>query len=318
MRIEGLLSSGQLNISGVSDLFSRLDVGDIIKVQIQSITLSEILLAFPDGSTVYAASMSPLDAKIGDYADFLVSSKKDNQVFLESIKPGNCSEITDSLRITDRIQVKSLHASMDAQPYENSIGLEKNMLFGNVPVTRDNFTKLTTLLKQFPSLTPGKALFMQSNGLEIQEKNINLLSRLILSNYNSFIQIPLNVWGQHTTGELYVLKNPSKGKKKLDPKNMSVFLSLDMRNLGLVEVLLNMADRSISMVVRLENEETIEFLKNNSMTSTYTLYNMLSEKGYKLVDLKFKQIDERINPLNASDHVHKSLKSKDYSFDMRV
>lgn len=152
---------------------------------------------------------------------------------------------------------------------------------------------------------------------EILNKIDNLQSNLKfindLNNHSTYIQIPLNILGKNTTGELYVLKKGSKGKK-IDPQNTSVFVSLNTPNLGQIDSLINVHKKNISLNVRVEEQAVIGFIKENYIE----LYNSLLGKGYKLVDVKYRLIEEDINAINAENVIMKELELKNQSIDYKI
>ena len=141
------------------------------------------------------------------------------------------------------------------------------------------------------------------------QSNLKFLNEL---NQNStYIQIPLNVFNKNQTGELYILKK-KQGKKGIKTDEVNMFLSLTTTNLGQVDSLVNVDKKNISINIRAESKEVINFIKKN-----YTdLYNILFKKGYKLVDIKYRVIEEKVNILNVNDIDH--LYSKRQKFDYKI
>lgn len=149
------------------------------------------------------------------------------------------------------------------------------------------------------------------NRIDNIQKSISFINDL--NSYNTYIQIPLNIWGQNTTGELYVLKRDTR-KKSIDPENAAVLLALDTQNLGRFEALVNISKKNISLNIRVEEQEVIDFLKDNYRH----LYNSLSEKGYKLVDMKCRLIEEEVSILNANRLAKHEFEGNRISVDYRI
>ncbi len=134
-----------------------------------------------------------------------------------------------------------------------------------------------------------------------------------LNKDTSFVQIPVNINGNNTTVELYVLKDGNK-KKKIDPSNATIFLSLFTINLGRIESLVNIRGKSIECTFRSEDEEILTFIKKNSMP----LYHLLDAQGYKLTNVMVQPItkSQQANITNV-EQIKKQVDKK-YSFDTRV
>jgi hypothetical protein len=127
------------------------------------------------------------------------------------------------------------------------------------------------------------------------------------------VQIPLNIWSGNLTGELHVLKRDNK-RKRIDPEDTTVVIALDTANLGKIESVIGVNKKNISINMRVENEETIKLIKE----SYGKLYNRLSSIGYKLVDMKYRIIDDELDLLNINKVVPNELKKHKKSLDIKI
>lgn len=132
-----------------------------------------------------------------------------------------------------------------------------------------------------------------------------------LSQYNAFVQIPLNIWGKETNGQLYVLK---KDKRKIDPANASIFLSLDMPNLGLTEVFVKVQGKNVECNFRMENEDLVSFLKENA----HKLAQSLNTYGYKFVSVNCSLIEKKTGIIEADKNFGSDVTGKKLSIDVKV
>jgi len=152
---------------------------------------------------------------------------------------------------------------------------------------------------------------------EILNKIDNLQSNLKfindINNHSTYMQIPINMLGKDTTGDLYILKKGSKNKK-IDPQNASVLVSLNTVNLGQIDSLITVNKKNISLNLKVEDQSIIKFLKENYIE----LYNGLLSKGYKLVDVKYRLIKEEINAVNAQRKIMKELDVTKKSIDYKI
>ncbi|WP_027627914.1 flagellar hook-length control protein FliK [Ruminiclostridium cellobioparum] len=143
------------------------------------------------------------------------------------------------------------------------------------------------------------------------ESNVNFINQL--NNYSSYVQLPLSIFNQNTTGELYMLKKGSRSKK-LDPSNMTVLISLDSNNIGRIDTLLSVDRRNISTNFRLENSEVFPVLKEHHKQ----LYNGLLEKGFRLVDFTYRLMDEPINIVNFEAEAKKEFIKSPNNIDISI
>ncbi len=143
------------------------------------------------------------------------------------------------------------------------------------------------------------------------ESNVNFINQL--NNYSSYVQLPLSIFNQNTTGELYMLKKGPKSKK-LDPSNMTVLISLDSNNIGRIDTLLSIDKRNISTNFRLENSEVFPVLKEHHKQ----LYNSLIEKGFRLVDFTYRLMEEPINIVNFEAEAKKEFIKSSNNIDISI
>ena len=129
-----------------------------------------------------------------------------------------------------------------------------------------------------------------------------------------YVQIPLNINGKNITGELYIMKRGGKSKK-IDPENSTLYISLDTSNIGQIDTIISVNKKSLGLVVKAERNDIISFIKDNYLE----LFENLKEKGYKVIDIKYKLIeDTKVNPLNVSEVVEKETKNGFVSIDLRL
>ncbi|PYG87088.1 flagellar hook-length control protein FliK [Ruminiclostridium sufflavum DSM 19573] len=196
--------------------------------------------------------------------------------------------------------LKNLFVRIDGSSDEiNPVKLYKNM--------EDAIQTLKAGLQHMPVSMQEAALKIISN----LESNMNFINQL--NNYSSYVQIPLSIFNQNTTGELYMLKRGSKSKK-LDASQMTVLISLDSTNIGRIDTLLSVDKKNISTNFRLENSEVFDVLKENHKQ----LYTSLLEKGYRLVDFTYRLMDEPLNVVNFEEEAKKEFIKSPNNIDVLV
>ncbi|NLY43813.1 MAG: flagellar hook-length control protein FliK [Clostridiaceae bacterium] len=141
------------------------------------------------------------------------------------------------------------------------------------------------------------------------EEGLGFLNQL--NKFTTFVQIPLNINDNNTTAELYVFRD-GRSKKKIDPSNATFFISLSTANLGLVEAFVIIYNKNIECNFQAEERETVEFIKDNILP----LYEIMEAHGYKLVNVSYKLLNERINIMNAAGKMKQEVSKE--SFDVRV
>ncbi|MBZ4646811.1 MAG: hypothetical protein JG777_2300, partial [Clostridia bacterium] len=141
------------------------------------------------------------------------------------------------------------------------------------------------------------------------EESIHFLHHL--NKFTAFVQIPVNINDYNTTAELYVFKD-TRGKKKIDPSNATIFLSLATANLGQIEAFISIINKNVECNFQMKEKETLSFIKNNITP----LYSLLEGHGYKLIKVTYKEVTEKTNIMSVQQHGKQA--GKRYSFDIRV
>ncbi|MEN6315241.1 MAG: flagellar hook-length control protein FliK [Clostridiaceae bacterium] len=142
--------------------------------------------------------------------------------------------------------------------------------------------------------------------------SVNLLNQLSHSNM-LYYQLPVNLSGFRTTAELYVMKRQAD-KKRIDPHDTVMFISLDTEHLGRIETLLDVKGVSVSIGIRTEKAQINDFVKENIRY----LYAGLAESGYKLANISYTLIDKPSSPMKQEKLLSKMIDPDHIKLDMRI
>lgn len=179
---------------------------------------------------------------------------------------------------------------------------------------RNHFSELANkleLLIQSPAAS--KAVRAQASYvLNLAEDTVKLLD-MFNSNNVLYFQIPVKIENYRSTAELYVMKR-QKNKKRIDPNDTVLFLSLDTKNLGRVETILDIKGLNISISLRTENKAVSDFARENIKN----LYSAISECGYKLADIKYSIIGEAATPAQQEKLLTGAVRLKHGRVDFRI
>lgn len=107
------------------------------------------------------------------------------------------------------------------------------------------------------------------------ESGVKFMSQL--NNFTAFVQLPVTVNGERTTADLYVF-NDSKSKKKIDPENATLFLSLGTVNAGRIETFVKVIGKNVECDFYTETEEVSSLVRGEMQS----LLKLLSAQGFKL------------------------------------
>ncbi|HHW00041.1 MAG TPA: flagellar hook-length control protein FliK [Clostridiaceae bacterium] len=172
MRIDGIVFEQTVTSDNVSDLFSRLNAGDVIKCRIMDVTPGNVLLKLYDGSTFTASPRVDIDVRRGDLLTLLVKSKDTGQIILEILNSDSNLPKDSSTNLVDVLF--SLNIKADSTNLE--IARELNAF--NAPLGKDAIELIAQSIKTIGNITAEKAAYLYANKMPINESNVNLLTQL--------------------------------------------------------------------------------------------------------------------------------------------
>lgn len=171
---------------------------------------------------------------------------------------------------------------------------------------RNIYERLELVRRGLEGTAVGREISARVENLQEDIRFMNELYR-----HSTYLQLPLNLPGGPAGGELYVLKKGG-GKRRIDPKNTTVFISLDTQNLGRFESLVTINKGNITLNVRFDREASIEYFKDNFKE----LYGRLNKLGYRLSDIRYRTVGSETRLLNADKNLR--LLERTGRIDMKI
>ena len=240
-------------------------------------------------------------------------SIEDNQ--LDEVLRGFTGEI---LHIAEKIKGLFKKESPDIKTIVGSI-IEKAYVRAEDGRTEAiDLEEKTEALKKVLSLASDSAKLAGEKGGQAIRPVVQELSNALrffsqVNTYHVFMHIPLIINRHETAGQLYIMKRKSK-KGRIDPNQFTLFMSLNTRNLGLVETFLNAAYKYVTVHFRVESDHLADFVE----AQRKDLYDTLEKKGYKLAEMKCRVFEsEPVNLLNAGN-VTESALGMNARVDLRI
>lgn len=130
----------------------------------------------------------------------------------------------------------------------------------------------------------------------------------------SYVQLPLRMAGQSTTGDLYVYTN-KKSKKNEDDDTLSAFLHFDLDNLGSTDISVKMKNKDVDTKFFMEDDISFQIIKNN----IHILEQKLNDLGYNCT-INVENDSKAVNLIE--DFMKTDSKTagniQRYSFDVRA
>lgn len=140
--------------------------------------------------------------------------------------------------------------------------------------------------------------------------NIDFIKHI--NQFTNYLQFPLLMNGNAGNAKLYVFKEGKRGTK-IDPKNATVLLSLDLKNTGHLECLIAVQGKSIGITFRTEDLETGEIIRGQ----IDELRSSLEAKGYSLNRAKVINLEEPFNLLKLEAMTNEYNRDRMH-FDERI
>jgi len=128
---------------------------------------------------------------------------------------------------------------------------------------------LTNAISQ--NLGTESKLFQSANNLQNNLDFMNQLNQMF-----QYVQLPLQMAGQNTHGDLYVYRN--KNRKMSEDGSVSAVLHLDMDNLGPLDVYVKMKDTKVTTNFYVADDSILDLINDN----IHILNERLEKRGYSM------------------------------------
>lgn len=171
MKIQGLHPSTVINVKGLMDILTKLNIGDKVGVEVIDLNGNEITLKFPNGTNVVATTLVPLNVSLGDFLELSVKNKSESVIAFEI--PKNINEEAKTNDVINNL------LSLKLPPDERNINIGRELVNHNLVFNKDNFRNVINLLSQFEGMDINKAVFIIANGLDKLKSGIETLNKII-------------------------------------------------------------------------------------------------------------------------------------------
>jgi hypothetical protein len=134
-----------------------------------------------------------------------------------------------------------------------------------------------------------------------------------IDNMFNFYQLPFVINKNNASVDMYIMKN-SREHRIIDPNNASLYISLNTKNLGQVDVLVHVQSKIVDFNFKLQDDKTINFFeKRQSM-----LEDILSKKGYTANNIRFSLNPRRTNLVNFENIIREERNIVKDVFDVKI
>ncbi len=174
MRIDGL-AAGQINISNNNtDILNKLKPGDVIRAQVLENSGDGLTIKLSDGSEVHANALTTINAKEGDFVNFVFKGTEGGKLVLESLSTSMTQPVNEAL-----VNAKSALALINLPLSDENIQMAMALLKQDVPVTNQTLLKMTKLVNNGTGLKADAAAFLIASKLSDNMNNIEKLQSLL-------------------------------------------------------------------------------------------------------------------------------------------
>jgi len=157
---------------------------------------------------------------------------------------------------------------------------------------------------------------------EVQRSEVVQVARDIVSSLRfaeqlnqctAFAQLPVQIGKEKTTAQLYVFNDSKNTKKKIDPQNATMFVSLATANLGQVEGFVKVIGKNVEADFSLADEATSRRFR----AALPELSGLLEAQGFRLARVGTNVSSGPPSDPAGVERTHVSRMGR-YSLDIRV
>ena len=133
-----------------------------------------------------------------------------------------------------------------------------------------------------------------------------------INEHVNYFHIPVIINNENTSVDIYIYKD-GKRNKKVDSSNVSILISLNLKNIGYIEGLINIMSQNIKILFKTENKIVSQMINRYSKK----LKEKLKSKGYNIDVFAEEKLDKKFNLIDIEDRLN-IKKSTRYSIDVRL
>lgn len=112
--------------------------------------------------------------------------------------------------------------------------------------------------------------------------------------------------------DIYIYKE-GKRNKRVDISNVNILISMDLKNIGYIESLIQVSYKNINILFKTENKNITDMINQYSIE----LKEKLEEKGYYINIITQEKTDNKFNLISFEDRLNNGVISR-YSIDVRL
>lgn len=203
--------------------------------------------------------------------------------------------------------------NIDSKNLGSIIKLFKKLNITNIKYKLNINEVYKDLIKELDLLrqnTKGKEVIQTvSRQIEELKSSIDFINKL---NQNiTFIQIPININNSFHNLDIFISRE-NKKSKKINKNDTNIFISLDTKNLDLVQILIKIKDKNIYLNFRLKHEFVRELISNLEER----LSSKLRDLGFNNVFFKYNLSNKEMNLTNLPSLLNENFKFS--NLDLRV
>lgn len=174
----------------------------------------------------------------------------------------------------------------------------------------ENSDKLEKIIKLLENAEEEVEKSILKKATEIREKQE--IAKLIKE--STYMEIPMSIGNKKVNTELLVFSNKNNKNKK-SKKNITALVSLNTKNLGLVETYIEKEDKEIKLQFRLEKEGVEKIIKSK----INIINNSLENRGYIVKSVQYKKIEESFGILDIEEkEIRLNNLGEDYSIEIKI
>lgn len=177
---------------------------------------------------------------------------------------------------------------------------------------KERLANMISILKQIDSVIEKRGIkdFELLDNMHNLKSSMNLIKSI--NNETNYYHIPLMINQYNSSVDIYIYKE-GKRNKRVDISNVSILISMDLKNIGYIESLVQVSYKNINIMFRTENKNITDMINEYSKD----LKDKLEEKGYYINIIAQEKTDDKFNLISFEDKLNNGVISR-YSIDVRL
>ena len=168
MKVNGFTSINLTKTKKFEEILLKLNVGEKISGKVVVINNNEVTIKLPNGDSINASIVLPMDISLGDFIELTLKDKLDSQLIFTTQKSDG---IQNDILGNNQRQIENILMNLKITPDSRNIDIAKELSNQNLPINKENFFNVINVINKMNTDIPRATFIIANNIHDIENVN---------------------------------------------------------------------------------------------------------------------------------------------------